>query len=102
MTDIVFTKPAEYDLLDIEYYIFVEFCDSQAAQRISDGILNTIECIRRYPNKWPTVRDEILERINLKKAVFDNYNIFYYFDKRADRIYIVRILHHRLDWKRFL
>ena len=40
MTSVVFTEPAEYDLLDIEYYIFVDLCNSQAAQRISDGILD--------------------------------------------------------------
>lgn len=39
MTSVVFTEPAEYDLLDIEYYIFVDLCNSQAAQRISDGTL---------------------------------------------------------------
>ncbi len=39
MARVVFTEPAEYDLLDIEYYIFVNLCNPQAAQRISDGIL---------------------------------------------------------------
>lgn len=40
MANVVFTEPAEYDLLDIEYYIFVDLCNPQAAQRISDGILD--------------------------------------------------------------
>lgn len=43
MTSVVFTEPAEYDLLDIEYYIFIDLCNSQAAQRISDGILDAAE-----------------------------------------------------------
>lgn len=43
MTSVVFTEPAEYDLLDIEYYIFVDLCNSRAAQRISDGILDAAE-----------------------------------------------------------
>lgn len=38
MAGVVFTEPAEYDLLDIEYYIFVDLGNPQAAQRISDGI----------------------------------------------------------------
>ena len=33
VADVVFTEPAEYDLLDIEYYIFVDLCNPQAAQR---------------------------------------------------------------------
>ena len=43
MASVVFTEPAEYDLLDIEYYIFVDLCNPQAAQRISDGILDGAE-----------------------------------------------------------
>ena len=43
MASVVFTEPAEYDLLDIEYYIFVDLCNYQAAQRISDGILDAVE-----------------------------------------------------------
>lgn len=39
MTSVVFTEPAEYDLLDKEYYIFVDLCNSRAAQRISDDTL---------------------------------------------------------------
>ena len=27
MASVVFTEPAEYDLLDIEYYIFVDLCN---------------------------------------------------------------------------
>lgn len=27
MARVVFTEPAEYDLLDIEYYIFVNLCN---------------------------------------------------------------------------
>lgn len=43
MARLVFTEPAEYDLLDIEYYIFVNLCNPQAAQRISDGILGVVD-----------------------------------------------------------
>ena len=43
MASVVFTEPAEYDLLDIEYYIFVDLCNPQAAQRLSDGILDVAE-----------------------------------------------------------
>lgn len=32
MADVVFTEPAKYDLLDIEYYIFVDLCNPQASQ----------------------------------------------------------------------
>ncbi len=45
MSNIVFTEPAEYDLLDIEYYIFSDLCNPQASERIINGIMKVIESI---------------------------------------------------------
>ena len=53
MASVVFTEPAESDLLDIEYYIFVDRCNPQAAQRIADGILDAAEKLSEYPIGHP-------------------------------------------------
>ena len=58
MANVVFTEPAEYDLLDIEYYIFVDLCNPHAAQRISDGILDAAERLSEYPTGHLPVDDE--------------------------------------------
>ncbi len=39
MASVVFTEPAEYDLMDIEYYIYVDLNNPQASERITEGIL---------------------------------------------------------------
>lgn len=102
MTRVVFTEPAEYDLLDIEYYIFVELGNPQAAQRISDGILKTAEMLAEYPESHPLVRDELLSRLSIRITYFDNYNIFYIYDEEEDVVYIIRILYNKTDWKNIL
>lgn len=89
MARVVFTEPAEYDLLDIEYYIFVDLGNPQAAQRISDGILKTAEMLAEYPERHPMVRDELLSRLGIRITYFDNYNIFYIYDKKEDAVYII-------------
>ena len=38
MTKVFFTQPAEYDLTDIEYYVFFELENPQASNRIIDVI----------------------------------------------------------------
>ena len=48
MARVVFTEPTEYDLLDIEYYIFVNLCNPQAAQRIPDGILGAADKLAEH------------------------------------------------------
>lgn len=102
MTRVVFTEPAEYDLLDIEYYIFVDLGNPQAAQRISDGILKTAEMLAEYPESHPLVRDELLSRLSIRITYFDNYNIFYIYDEEEDVVYIIRILYNKTDWKNIL
>lgn len=102
MARIVFTEPAEYDLLDIEYYIFVDLCNPSAAQRIPDGILNTADNLSQYPEKHPLVGDELLKRMGLRMAYFDNYNIFYYYDVKEDVVYIIRVLYNKADWQNIL
>ena len=102
MAKIVFSEPAEYDLLGIEYYIYKNLCNPQASRRITDGILKTIEKVAENPEIHPLVRDELLSRMKLRLTYFDNYNIFYYYDINVDAIYIIRILYNKMDWNNLL
>ena len=102
MANVVFTEPAEYDLLDIEYYIFVDLCNPQAAQRISDGILDAAEKLREYPTAHPLINDELLRSVGLRMTHFDSYNIFYYYDLQNDVVYIIRVLYNKVDWQSLL
>lgn len=102
MARVVFTEPAEYDLLDIEYYIFVDLCNPQAAQRISDGILGAAGKLAEYPEGHPLVGDELLGRMGIRITYFDNYNIFYYYDMQNDVVYIIRVLYNKAVWQNIL
>jgi toxin ParE1/3/4 len=99
---VVFAKTAKYDLLDIEYYIFTELENPQAANRVSHGILNVAESLKLYPMRHALVNDEFLSEIGVRRVQFDNYNIFYYYDSESDIVYIIRILFNRVDWKNVL
>lgn len=102
MAKVVFTEPAEYDLLDIEYYIFVDLCNPQAAQRISDGILDAANRLAKYPMNHPLVEDELLKKLGLRVTYFDNYNIFYYYSVEKEIVYIIRVLYGKTDWHNIL
>lgn len=102
MARVVFTEPAEYDLLDIEYYIFVDLCNPQAAQRISDGILDAAEKLSEHPLGHPLVEDELLRSVGLRMTHFDNYNIFYFYDMQNDIVNIIRVLYNKVDWQSLL
>lgn len=102
MASIVITEPAGYDLLDVEYDIGVRLCNPQAATRIVNGILQTIRELEQFPEQHPYVNDDLLKKLFLRMTWFDNYNIFYYYDKNTEIIHIIRILYNRADWQNIL
>ena len=102
MAEVMFTEPAEYDLQDIEYYIFTDLCNPSASKRITDGILNAAEELSYYPLKHPLTGDRLLRNMGLRMTRFDNYNIFYYYARESDVVYIIRILYHKTDWESIL
>ena len=102
MANVVFTEPAEYDLLDIEYYIFVDLNNPQASERIIDGILDAAESLEDFPEDHQLLDDELLCRMGLRMTRFDNYNIFYYYNEQQDIVYIIRVLYNKADWKNIL
>lgn len=102
MAKVVITEPAEYDLLDIEYYICVHLCNPQAADRIVTGILKTLRRLEQFPEQHPYVHDNLLKNLSLRMTWFDNYNIFYCYDENVEEVHIIRILYNRVDWRHIL
>jgi toxin ParE1/3/4 len=102
VTKVVFTEPASQDLIDIEYYIYAELYNPQAAKRITDGILETIEHLKKHPTRHKLIKDSILKNAGLRRIPFENYNIFYYYNLNQNVVYIIRILYNRVDWKSIL
>ena len=102
MTDVLITAPAEYDLVNVEYAIFVDLQNPQAAERIVDGILQTIEDLRLFPLEHPPVNDSLLASLGIRMTWFENFNIFYYYEEERDLIHIIRILYKGADWQKRL
>lgn len=102
MASVVFTEPAEYDLMDIEYYTHVDLNNLQASERITEGILQAAGKLADYPAEHPLVNDPLLRDVGLRMTNFDNYNIFYYYHQDTDVVYIIRVLYNKADWQSIL
>lgn len=102
MAEIILTEPAEYDLLDIEYYIHVHLNNPQASIRVTNGIIDVMRELEDYPTRFQFVNDDLLKKIGLRMTWFDNYNIFYYYDELTDIVHIIRILYSKADWQNIL
>lgn len=102
MASVVFTEPAEYDLMDIEYYTYVDLNNLQASERITEGILQAAGKLADYPAGHPLVNDPLLRDVGLRMTNFDNYNTFYYYHQDTDVVYIIRVLYNKADWQNIL
>ena len=102
MTDVIITEPAEYDLIDIEYYIGIELENMSSAERITDGIIAQIEKLADMPQKYKLIDDILLENLGIRMTYYENYNIFYKYNEQEDVVYVLRILYNKTDWKKII
>jgi len=54
VTKILLFEPAEYDLLDIEYYIHTHLCNPQTVDHVVGSIINTIRRLKNFPKNIRT------------------------------------------------
>lgn len=102
MSKVMFTHYAENDIIEIEDYIRDILYNPQAAIKIVDGIVETAERLSMFPTKHQIVSDFLLAELGFRMTQFDNYNIFYIYDRSMDIVHIVRVLYNRVDWQRIL
>ena len=102
MVEVIITEPAEYDLIDIEYYIGIELENMSSAERITDGIIAQIEQLADMPKKYKLVDDILLENLGIRMSYFENYNIFFKYSEQEDIVYVLRVLYNKADWKKII
>ncbi|GHU80142.1 hypothetical protein AGMMS49992_32890 [Clostridia bacterium] len=99
---VVITQPAERDLLDIDYYITVNFMAPDTAVNIITLIRDEVLKLSYHPLKHPLVQDSFLAQYGYRLLVVKSYNIFYTINDGESIVYIERILSDRRDWVNIL
>lgn len=91
----IFTETAKNDLDSIMEYISNKLCNYSAAKDLFNHIFKTINNITSYPSSYPLVENEYIRNKYTRKAVINNYNLYYVVEK--DIIKIVRIIYNKRD-----
>lgn len=86
-----FTAKAEQDLDEIMHYIAVELSNPAAAKRLFDKIFDCIDTLRQFPDSGSLVENEFLTEKSVRRAIVDNYIIYYIADETQNKINIIRI-----------
>ena len=102
MSKVLFTEPAEYDLVSIEDYIRDILKNPTSAIRVVDDIIKESYLLKQFPKKHGYVRDKFLVGLGFRMTSSNNYNIFYAFDENNDVVHIIRVLYNRADWHNIL
>lgn len=91
----VFTDTAKKDLDSILEYISIKLYNRPAADNLLIQIFNTIDNIVAFPLSYPLVENEYTISNDIRKAVIDNYNLYYVVQN--DIIKIITIIYNKRD-----
>ncbi|WP_373516333.1 type II toxin-antitoxin system RelE/ParE family toxin [Pricia sp.] len=95
MGDYRITTKADSDLLDIARFTIRKFGVEQA-RVYKDGLYNCFKALAKIPD---LARNASLYAPNLKRYIFKSHTIF--FRPEENGIAIVRVLHQKMDFKRY-
>ena len=90
-----FTDKAENDLDEILNYISNKLCNFQAANDLFNIIFKTIDNIIASPLSYPLLENEYVRNRNTRKAIIDNYNLYYVIESNI--IVVLRIIYNKRD-----
>jgi len=88
-----FTQKASEDLDDVLNYISVNLCNHLAANDLFNHIFKTIDNIINFPLIYPIISNEFIRRKDVRKAIVDNYNLYYIVENNI--IYVLRIIYNK-------
>ncbi len=93
--DYRFVPQAQLDIEQALNYIINEFGDRGAAKKLYDGIFKTIERIRLFPESCELVDNKLIKNKNVRRALVDNYLLFYLYDQISEMVIVLRFVHSR-------
>lgn len=96
--DIVVTNLAQDDLEEILNYISVDLSAPKSAIEMLNKIKSIFENLSINPLMYPLCNIDNLKAKNYRKAVINNYLMFYRVDDKNETIYIMRFIYGRRDY----
>ena len=100
--DIRFTQPASDDLYEIALYISDDLREPQTARALVKRIQKAIYELAELPMRHAIVADERLTALSIRKMLVESYLVFYTVTEEDHLVMVIRILHSRRNWIKWL
>ena len=99
---IIIRAQADADLDNIFQYILWASLDVNVANSFVTRIENAINSIAHFPRTFPRMIEDNLYEKGYRKLVFANYIVPFTIDEETKTVNIMRVLHGRMDYQKFL
>ena len=93
---------AANDLTDIAVYITYQLKNKDAAKRVVNEILNTINSLATFPYSHTLHKDNFPLRHEYRKAVVLNYLVFYYVSEPEKRVIVSGVIYAKRNLSELL
>lgn len=92
---ILYQYEAQKELIELHNYISENLQEPKIANRLINKILNSITILKYFPEAYPK-----LENLNqVRKLVFQNYNIIYLVNRKSKQVYILHIYYKSRNYQ---
>jgi plasmid stabilization system protein ParE len=93
---------AEEDLENAGDYIAFKLLNPSAAENTVKGIRTQVNKLEYFPESHELDDDSVLAELGVHKTYYKEYKIFFVIDHELCEVYIIRILHMRVDSRAWL
>lgn len=93
---IEYSKESKEDLKGIKQYIKYNLQEPEITQKLISKIRKEINGLKRNPQIYSIIDDDLLKKLEIRKLIVDNYIVFYRI--KNDNVEIVRIMYGRRNW----
>lgn len=100
--DVVLTRRAKNDIIDIGDYIAYTLLEPETAYRFVAGLRSTISTFKELPNRFVLVDDRVLSSQGIHCMPYKNYYVFYEIEETMNTVIVLRIGYNRRNWKKIL
>lgn len=100
--NVVITKPAQRDLLDIFDYIAFELREHETARNLLSKIRAKIISLEEFPERNNIISELKYAEQKIRWCPVENYIIFYQISESNDIVYILRVLYKKRNWEHLL
>ena len=100
--EINITENAVKDLNNIYFYIADDLLESESAANLITKLKEVIFSLEVMPSRYSLVNDSLLAEMGCRHINVKKYIILYLIDEKTKTVNIMRIIHGRMDYAKYI